>query len=191
MADFMKAFKKTDAIEGKYSDDKDDAGGETYRGISRVYNPNWTGWVLIDQYKGTPSFPSCLDFDNTLSSLVIDFYKEKYWDVNKLDNPVFTQKLGDEMYDSGVNLGTGRIAEILQKSLNYLNRNEKLFTSLKVDGKIGTNTFNALKIVMPKDEEVLLKIINVLQGMRYLDYTDRKPTQKKYIRGWFGHRINL
>lgn len=191
MADFIKAFNKTDKIEGKYSNDPDDAGGETYRGIARNYHPKWEGWELIDLYKESSAFPSCLEFDHDLDKMVIDFYKGKFWDVNGLDNPVFTQKLAEEMYDSGVNLGTGRIAEILQKSLNYLNRNEKLFTSLKIDGNIGTNTFNALKIVMPKDEEVLLKIINVLQGMRYLNYADRKPTQKKYIRGWFTHRIKL
>ena len=37
MADFNIAFEITMGHEGGYSFDKDDAGGETYRGISRRY----------------------------------------------------------------------------------------------------------------------------------------------------------
>ena len=38
MAYFGDAFKKLSIKEGGYVNDKDDAGGETYRGISRKYN---------------------------------------------------------------------------------------------------------------------------------------------------------
>lgn len=48
MAYFGDAFKKLSIKEGGYVNDKDDAGGETYRGISRKYNPTWQGWTMID-----------------------------------------------------------------------------------------------------------------------------------------------
>lgn len=51
MAYFGDAFKKLSIKEGGYVNDKDDAGGETYRGISRKYNPTWQGWTMIDSYK--------------------------------------------------------------------------------------------------------------------------------------------
>ncbi|MBW1801582.1 MAG: hypothetical protein JRJ85_12745, partial [Deltaproteobacteria bacterium] len=44
MAKFDEAFEKTTAIEGGYVFDPDDAGGETYKGISRRFNPSWGGW---------------------------------------------------------------------------------------------------------------------------------------------------
>mgnify|MGYP002957326922 CR=1 FL=1 len=39
MANFNEEFKKVILVEGGYVNDPDDAGGETYLGISRRYNP--------------------------------------------------------------------------------------------------------------------------------------------------------
>ena len=39
MADFNDAFDETMGHEGGYVNDSNDAGGETYRGISRRFNP--------------------------------------------------------------------------------------------------------------------------------------------------------
>jgi lysozyme family protein len=175
MADFNKAFDKTMGHEGGYVYDPDDAGGETYRGIARKYNPQWRGWETID--KTRPNIPN-----NELNTLVRNFYKVGYWDVNKLDN--FPQSVANEMFDTGVNMGTGRAAKFLQKSLNYLNRNESLFASLVVDGKIGPASMKALA-KCTGDESVLLAMMNTLQGQHYMNYMDSNPVQKKYARGWF------
>ncbi len=51
MAKFIDAYKKVLNNEGIYSNDPDDAGGETYKGISRKANPNWDGWISIDAIK--------------------------------------------------------------------------------------------------------------------------------------------
>ena len=51
MANFEDAYKKLLIKEGGYVHDSDDSGGETYRGISRRYNPTWEGWDIIDTYK--------------------------------------------------------------------------------------------------------------------------------------------
>ena len=53
MADFHKALKRTAKYEGGYVNDPADAGGETYKGISRRANPKWDGWQLIDAHKKT------------------------------------------------------------------------------------------------------------------------------------------
>jgi len=37
---------------------------------------------------------------------------------------------------------------------------------------------------------ILLKIMNVLQGMHYISYMNKSPVQEKYARGWFG-RVSL
>ena len=51
MANFDIEFEKLILAEGGYVNDHDDAGGETYLGISRKNNPNWSGWKLIDSIK--------------------------------------------------------------------------------------------------------------------------------------------
>jgi len=182
MANFKEAYNKTMGHEGGYVNDPDDAGGETYKGISRVYNPSWWGWDIIDQQKDDPLFPECLKDDLDLDSAVEDFYKDKYWDCNRLDE--FPQNTAEEMFDTGVNMGTGRAGRFLQTALNYMNRNGSLFDELVVDGAIGPASLNALS-ECEKDEDVLLAMLNTLQGQHYFNYMDKSPSQKKYARGWF------
>lgn len=190
MADFDKAFFKTMGHEGGYVNDKDDAGGETYMGISRKYNPTWAGWDTIDDLKGKSNFPKCLDDNDELDNDVMDFYEAMYWDVNRLDE-VESQAIASEMFDTGVNMGISRAAKFLQEGLNYLNRNEQSYNDLVVDGKIGPASLRALDYIMSHgDEDVLLTIMNVLQGQHYLDYMKKSPIQEKYARGWL-KRVQL
>ena len=51
MADFIPAKTITGGLEGLYSYDPNDPGGETWCGVSRVNNPNWSGWAIIDAHK--------------------------------------------------------------------------------------------------------------------------------------------
>ena len=193
MAKFSEAYEKTMGHEGGYVHDPDDAGGETYKGIARKYNGDWEGWTVIDDCKNMVScdkFPECLDEKEDLQESVHAFYKEKYWDVNRLDDSP-SQAVGEEMFDTGVNMGVGRAAKFLQKSLNYLNRNGTIYPELTVDGAIGGKSLTALdKIWYDGDEKILLTMLNVLQGQHYMNYMDKKPTQKKYARGWF-KRVHL
>jgi lysozyme family protein len=187
MANFSEAFAKTMGHEGGYVNDASDAGGETFMGISRVYNPGWYGWTIIDESKTGGDFPHCLKEDDSLYDAVEDFYKDKYWDVNRLD--AFPQSIAEEMFDTGVNMGVGRAGRFLQKALNYLNRDGRLFDDLIVDGKIGPASLDALD-ECERDERVLLTMLNVLQGQHYMNYMDKNPRQKKYARGWF-KRVHL
>jgi len=184
MADFSVAYEKTMGHEGGYVNDPDDAGGETYKGISRVYNPSWSGWAIIDIAKGEPNFPDSLESNMELQESVGLFYKDKYWDVNRLDEDTFAQSVGEEMFDTGVNMGVSRAGKFLQKSLNYLNRNGDLYDELVVDGKIGPASLDALA-KCANDETVLMSMLNTLQGQHYMNYMDDSPSQKKYARGWF------
>ena len=190
MANFEEAYSKTMGHEGGYVHDKDDAGGETYKGIARKYNGDWSGWNIIDSKKNDSNFPSCLDDIDELQTDVHAFYKERYWDVNKLDD-VSSQAVGEEMFDTGVNMGIGRAAKFLQKSLNYLNRNGTLYSDLTVDGAIGGKSLSALdKVLSDGDEKILLTMLNVLQGNHYMEYMGKDLTQEKYARGWF-KRVHL
>jgi lysozyme family protein len=185
MASFDEAYYKTMGHEGGYANDPQDAGGETYMGISRVYNPGWYGWLIIDAEKDEPDFPACLDENEELQDAVEDYYKDHYWDVNRLDD-FSSQAVAEEMFDTGVNMGVGRAARFIQTALNYLNRNGSLYAELVVDGMIGTASLNALdRVLNDGDEIVVLSMLNTLQGSHYMDYMDTNPSQEKYARGWF------
>jgi lysozyme family protein len=184
MADFKQAYEKTMGHEGGYANDPDDAGGETYKGISRKYHPSWSGWSKIDSMKSDPLFPLNLKVDSDLEAMVEGLYKQMYWDVNRLDE-INNQDIAEELFDTGVNMGVGRASNFLQMACNYLNKNGSLFPDLVVDGKIGKNSLNAVDILLNRGEaSFIYKILNLLQGNHYLEYMSKSPTQEKYARGW-------
>lgn len=81
----MKEIQKTIALEGGYSNDAVDPGGETKYGISKR------------------AFPD-LDIKNLTPQLAEDIYKREYWDKLFLDSytfPPFRWKL----FDISVNMG--------------------------------------------------------------------------------------
>lgn len=186
MLDFNSALKKTLAYEGGYVDDKDDAGGETYKGISRRYHPGWPGWKTIDEAKlnNPDGFRKQLDDLDNLQNSLSDLYKQLYWD-RFWGDAIPQQDIAEKLFDVSVNLGVKRSVIYLQEALNLLNRNEKSYKDIVMDGIFGKNTLKTLNKYLKKDEtEHLLKIMGVLQGMHYIEYMRRSPVQEKFARGW-------
>lgn len=185
MANFTAAFNLTSAHEGGYVDDPTDRGGETYRGISRVHHPSWSGWGKIDALRGKRGFPATLDDDRSLQNSVRSFYKRKYWD-RFLGDQVPDQQVANELYDTGVNMGVRRAVRLLQNALNLLNRNQRDYQDLVVDGWLGQGTLKVLKQYLRLDRTpaALLKTLNIQQGARYIEIMENDPTQEKYARGW-------
>ena len=110
MANFDKEFDKLILAEGGYVNDSDDAGGETYLGISRKNNPDWIGWKTIDNIKnkyGVKNLTEKLKQNNTLTDSVKSLYKERYWDVLELDD-IPSQKIAHQLFDTAVNTGVKR-----------------------------------------------------------------------------------
>jgi lysozyme family protein len=190
MADFMEAFETTLAHEGGYVKDPDDRGGETYKGIARRYNPGWPGWARIDNAKKQRGFPQTLQADQTLQSGVASFYRSHYWDKFQGDS-ISVQTIANELFDTAVNLGVARAIEFFQRALNVLNRNGALYDDLVTDGVFGPKSLAALRAYLKKDKpDYLLKILNVLQGMHYIEFMTRSPRQEKFARGWL-NRVTI
>ena len=187
MSYFEDAYNITMSHEGGYVNDTDDVGGETYKGISRKYNPSWEGWEIIDSYKNDEmiDFLTSITNDEKLQKLVHSFYKQKYFDPYRGDE--LSPLLAAEMFDTAVNMGVGRAVSFLQTSLNLLNRNGALYNDMLVDGDYGPTTHARLAQYMELDgdEAILLKMLNVLQGAHYINYMKQSPKQEKYARGWF------
>lgn len=93
-----------------------DAGGETYLGISRNYNPNWEGWALIDAYikaNGTPSWNHKIPRQEIYKAAE-KHSKAAYWDKMKLDL-VLNQSVAEMIGDYGFNSGIGTSVRAIQR----------------------------------------------------------------------------
>ncbi len=185
MANFDPALQRTLVHEGEYTRDPKDRGGETYKGIARTRHPGWEGWKRIDQAKRLRGFPGNLATDPALRAEVTNFYRRQFWEPMQGD-VLPDQAVAEEVFDSAVNVGLTRAVEFLQRALNVLNRNGKLYADLVVDGDFGPRTLAALRAYLKKDKaELLLKMLNVLQGMHYIQFMTQSPIQEAFARGWF------
>lgn len=182
MAYFKPAYEKTALVEGFWVNDPEDAGGETYKGIARNFFPDWDGWKIIDHYKkSNPLKRGDKIFNELVDEYVEEFYKEKFWDINKLNN-ITDQDIANEVYDTGVNMGVETAAKMLQEAMNLLNRNQMDYEDLSTDGVIGEKT---LKIVNRfQNKTALLKTLNGLQFCRYRDICKANPKKEKFFNGW-------
>lgn len=165
--------------EGGYVNDPNDSGGATNYGITiavaRAYG-----------YKG--------DMRRLPRSMAFRIYSSQYWDKNKLTKIAFiSTSIAAEVADTGVNLGTIGSAKIFQRTLNYFNY--KLFTELKVDGKIGRKSISALIAIVRRHgkkhdiESAILKILNALQGIHYVEIAERYRKNRKFSLGWALNRL--
>ena len=157
MADFLKAFALTLYNEGGYSNDLHDPGGETIYGITHRDHPDL--WA-----NGTPTLDQAYKR-----------YFDKYWTPLGLEY-IKNQKVAEELFDTGVNMGVRRAVRIAQEALNLLDG------SLTVDGLMGPATKSALNDY--SDIEALLKVLNGRQFAHYVDIITNSPELKRYFRGW-------
>ncbi len=195
MAGFEQAYYETQDHEGGYSNHAKDKGGETYKGIARKFWPKWEGWTIIDRIKDElpPNLREAQMNNNVyLEGLVSAFYKEHFWDVLKCEE--MPQSIANELFDTSVNMGVGYGAKCLQKALNKLNRNQKDYPDLIVDGGIGNKSIAVLKAYFSTERyrsrnyqkliEWLLKWMNFYQLKRYDEITNRDLEQEIFVPGW-------
>lgn len=169
--------------EGGYSSGnerqtKGDKGKETYRGISRVYNPSWKGWSIIDKHK--PIKYNKIIKDDNLEYLVKNYYYDNYYTPLKCDcfNSIL---IAGHLFCHGVNAGIKTSVKLLQKAINVT-----YGVKLDIDGIIGSNTLKYANGSRIKDLEQEF----ICQRRQYYNkIVSNNPSQKKFIKGWL-NRIN-
>ena len=176
---FDKAFEKVVGIEGKYSNDPNDSGGETMYGITvQVARANGYMGAMKEMPLSTAKH----------------IYKRQYWDVLRFDeiDPV-SPAIADELFDTGVNCGVAVAATFLQRTLNVLNRQQADFPDLKVDGVLGPVSTMTLRTYLAKrakdGEKVVLRALNSLQGARYIELAERREKDETFVNGWLINRV--
>lgn len=165
-------------VEGGYGDDPSDSGGETNYGITKAV-------ARKNGYKG-----KMIDLPRSVAFLI---YQEKYWDAisgNALC--ILSDAVAREVADTAVNMGVSRASKILQRALNAFNMGQRLYPDLGIDGQIGENTVSSLRIyLLNRNEDALVKALNCLQGAFYIELSERREKDEKFIYGWFRNRIKI
>ena len=123
MANFKEAFEKVVFNEGGYVNDSDDAGGETYMGISRKAHPNAIIWKHIDKitakYKTAKTITKYLKENKELTREIESIYKSDYWAKFNLDKEK-SQRLANQIFDSAVNCGVSATIKRINRVKNEL-----------------------------------------------------------------------
>ncbi|WP_174297607.1 glycoside hydrolase family 108 protein [Sphingomonas bacterium] len=166
------------AREGGYVDHPADRGGPTCWGITQEV-------ARADGYFGAMrSLPR---------ERAAAIYARSYWTAPGLDRMAgLAPALAAELFDAGVNMGTGTAIGFAQRALNALNRGASDYPDGPVDGKLGTRTLAALAAFLkrrsPGGEAVLVKAVQALRGARYVQLAEERPADEAFLYGWLANR---
>lgn len=168
------------AREGGYIDHPADRGGATNWGITRAV-------ARADGWQG-----SMRDLPRARAAAI---YARVYWRGPGFDRiAARAPALAEELFDTGVNMGTGVAIGFLQRALNALNRGQRDYPDLAVDQTIGAATLAALDSFLAQrgraGEAVLVKAIDALQGERYVTLAERRPVNEAFLYGWLAERVS-
>ncbi|MBF0340222.1 MAG: hypothetical protein HQL95_04585 [Magnetococcales bacterium] len=190
MPDFSTAFQKTMGHEGGWCNTPGDRGGETYRGISRVFHPEWSGWSLIDACKNASGIPVIQGQNlETLNGLVETFYRQEFWDRCGCDR-IGDQAIAEELFDSAVNCGPGSAQRWLQEAVNILDVRFRLSEPVKIDGQVGPGTLAAVtRLLNHGAGPQMFRLMNLAQGAHYLELARKDPSQARFLAGGWLDRI--
>ena len=165
-------------IEGGYVNDVLDSGGETNYGIT-LETARRNGYVgrMID-----------MTYEDAF-----DIYANEYWDSISGDALVLASpNVCGEVFEFGVHAGPNKAARVLQRCLNIFNNRQNLYHDLVVDGNLGKKSLLALdKYLLSRDESVLLRAQNSLQGAHYVELAERREKDERFTYGWFDHRVKI
>jgi lysozyme family protein len=165
--------------EGGYVDHPADRGGPTRWGITEaVARANGYAYQMRDLPR----------------ALAEKIYAERYVTGPGFDKVAgISERIAEELADSGVNFGPTVPSVWLQRWLNGFNRRGRDYADLRVDGALGPVTLAALKAFLetraPEGEGVLFAALNCSQGARYLELAEGRESQESFLYGWVRGRV--
>lgn len=165
--------------EGGYSNHPADRGGPTRWGITeRVARKNgYTG-----------------DMRHLPREKAVAIYRHEYF-VKPGFSAVATisEKIAEELFDTGVNMGPDVPARWFQEWLNALNDGGKLYPDIAEDGDIGPGTLAAFRALIARrgrdGETAMLRGLNCDQGVRYKTIARTRQANEAFVFGWLRTRV--
>ena len=197
--DYVRALLFTMQSEGAFSFHQADKGGMTYKGIARVYNNKWSGWVIIDKvlekypelkvaYTKPPASIHKLNFElnvnEDLEMLIYDFYYENYY--TKCGAWNIGGKLAVVLFDISVLQGCRRASKSLQKCLNI-----HFKTNLVVDAVVGSGTIKVLnEVISNRDLDIVVEKL-IYEMKDNLLEASKLEGNSVFLKGWMNRVNNL
>lgn len=178
---FAELDAPTAAVEGGYSNNPNDAGGETNHGITiKAARQNGYMGPMVDL---TAAQAAAI-------RKTVYYMKPGIYLIADL-----SEKVAAEVYDSGVNCGPGTAVMWFQRCLNVLGHDGADYAKITVDGVIGPKTVAALHAYLTKrgvlGETVMLRALNSLQGNLYIVLTEQDERDSAFTFGWFANRVTI
>lgn len=149
--------------EGGYVNHKDDRGGETNFGITKVRYPN-------------------LDIKSLTAKKAANIYYNDFWKRYNIE--AYPPSIRHQVMDMIVNHGSINAGKIIQKSLNDY---YKLY--LVTDGRVGLNTFNALNSVLIDDG--FRHCLQKHRLAFYCRIVVSRKTQVVFLSGWLRRALRV
>lgn len=173
--------------EGGYISHPKDRGGSTNYGVTQ-------GVARQNGYKG-----DMRDFSKECYTEA-DVCAEKIYYTDYIVKPGFvpvlaaSEAVGEELVDTGVNMGPARPSKWLQESLNELCAPHGFTVKITTDGKIGNGTISAFTTCQTKMGKVrfckaMLDSLDGKQKNMYDRIVRNNPSQRVFYKGWINHRI--
>jgi len=162
------------AIEGGYTNDPADAGGETNFGITAAV-------ARAFGYTGP--------MQTMPRATAIAIYRARYWTQPRFDQIAsIDAQIAAALFDIGVNMGTATGVQFLQRALNVLNNQGTAFPDIAVDGVIGALTIAALKALAAMRGvaglAVLRSMVDAQRSVRYIELAEQSATNERFEFGW-------
>ncbi|HHO6711848.1 TPA: glycoside hydrolase family 108 protein [Klebsiella variicola] len=166
--------------EGGYVNNPNDKGGPTNWGITQSV-------ARAHGYTG--------DMRNLTRQQALDILEADYWTGPRFDQiSELSPAIASELCDTGVNMGPAVAAKFLQRVLNVMNNQGRLYADIVADGQIGPRTIVALRSYLSARGDtgiaVMLKALNSLQGARYIELSEQRAANEAFTFGWF-NRVAL
>lgn len=165
--------------EGKYVNDPADAGGET----------NWGITVAVARANGYTG--AMKDMPEAVARAI---YRKRY-----VDDPGFgaltsvSMRVAEELIDTGVNMGPATAIKFFQRALNALNDGGTKYADVAISGKMDVATTAAFRRYLhqrgAQGEVVMLRALNALQAVRYIELCEGRPANERFVYGWINNRV--
>lgn len=167
------------AKEAGFVDHPSDSGGATNWGVTQAV-------ARANGYMG--------DMRLMPEAFARHIYEKRY-----ITEPRFNQvaeidpEIGLELIDTGVNMGPSVAAVYFQRALNVFNLRGSKYADLFVDGRIGPASLDAFRKYLAwrgRDGKiVMLRTLNNLQGVNYVEIAERRPKDEDFVFGQILHRV--
>lgn len=179
MDHLVEALNQSLAHEGGFSNNAADSGGATNWGVTEALARKY-------DYVG--------DMRDLPRGTAIMIHTQEFW------RPLHCGIIADlspriayKLFDIGMNMGAHRAGTFLQRMLNVLNRIEKDYPDVEVDGAVGPQTLDVLRTFLKvrgaEGELVLWRGLNCLQGAFYVGLGEAREKDETFMFGWLLKRV--